>query len=131
MIAGNGRPHGSIAIGDGLIRCPSTLRQIKARETSSCPEITPRPRPVEIAIEASILKEREAMQALLAEKDKEMKELEERTTALVEAESAQNDASNRTMYDLFVNISQNASHDPSIVEPSPGETSQSHRASPP
>ncbi len=42
MIAGNGRPHGSIAIGDGLIHCPSTLRQIKARQTSSCPEITRR-----------------------------------------------------------------------------------------
>ncbi|KAI5000853.1 hypothetical protein ZWY2020_010812 [Hordeum vulgare] len=51
MIAGNGRPQGSIAIGDGLIRCPSTLRQIKARQTSSCPEITRRPRPVEFAIE--------------------------------------------------------------------------------
>ena len=55
MIAGNGRPHGSIAIGDGLIRCPSTLRQIKARQTSSCPEITRRPRPVELAIEVSLM----------------------------------------------------------------------------
>ena len=27
MIAGNGRPHGSIAIGDGLIHCPSTVRR--------------------------------------------------------------------------------------------------------
>ncbi|KAI4995814.1 hypothetical protein ZWY2020_037902 [Hordeum vulgare] len=56
MIAGNGRPHGLIAIGDGLIRCPSTLRQIKERQTSSCPRITPHPRPVELAIEAAILK---------------------------------------------------------------------------
>ena len=55
MIAGNGRPHGSIAIGDGLIRCPSTLRQIKARQTSSCPEITRRPRSVELAIEVSLM----------------------------------------------------------------------------
>ncbi|KAI4988689.1 hypothetical protein ZWY2020_035929 [Hordeum vulgare] len=136
MIAGNGRPHGSIAIGDGLIRCPSTLRQIKARHRSSCREITPRPRPVELAIKAAILKEREAMQAVLAEKDKEMKELEERTTALVEAERTQNDASNRAIYELFVNISRNAWHNPSTVEPSAGqpslgETSQSHRASPP
>ncbi|KAI5005318.1 hypothetical protein ZWY2020_032561 [Hordeum vulgare] len=157
MIACNGRPHGSIAIGDGLIRCPSTLRQIKAHQTSSCPEITPRPWPVEPAIEAAILKEREAMQAVMAEKDKEMRELEERTTPLVEAERAWNDASNRAIYELFVsmcektgqvppampviimagmNISRNASHDPSTVEPSPGqpslgETSQSHRASPP
>jgi hypothetical protein len=53
MIAGGGRPHGSIAIGDGLIRCPSNLREIKARQTSSCPEIRPRPRPVELAIEVS------------------------------------------------------------------------------
>uniref|UniRef100_A0A8I6YEU9 Uncharacterized protein n=1 Tax=Hordeum vulgare subsp. vulgare TaxID=112509 RepID=A0A8I6YEU9_HORVV len=157
MIAGNGRPHGSIAIGDSLIRCPSTLRQIKARQMSSCLEITPRPRPVVIAIEATILKEREAMQAAMAEKDKEMRELEERTTALVEEERAQNDASNRAIYELFVsmcektgqvppmmpvinmagtNISRNTLHDPSTVEPSPGqpslgETSQSHRASPP
>ena len=53
-------------------------------------------------LEAAILKEREAMQALLAEKDKEMKELEERTTALVEAERARNDASNRAIYEHFV-----------------------------
>ena len=53
MIAGNGRPHGSIAIGDGLIHCPSILRQIKVCQTSSCPEITPHPRPVELAIEVS------------------------------------------------------------------------------
>ncbi|KAI4971453.1 hypothetical protein ZWY2020_002367 [Hordeum vulgare] len=86
MIAGNRRPHGSIAIGDSLIRYPSTLRQIMTRQTSSCPEITPRPRPVELAIEGD-----------LAEKDKEMRELEERTTALVEAERARNDASNRAI----------------------------------
>uniref|UniRef100_A0A8I6XJJ1 Uncharacterized protein n=1 Tax=Hordeum vulgare subsp. vulgare TaxID=112509 RepID=A0A8I6XJJ1_HORVV len=156
MIAGNGRPHGSIAIGDGLICCPSTLRQIKARQMSSCPEITRRPRPVELAIEDAIQKEREAMQEAMAEKDKEIRDLEERTTALVEAERARNDASNRAIYELFVsmceksgqvpppmpvinvagtNISRNASHDPCTVEPSrgqpsPGETSQSHRASP-
>jgi hypothetical protein len=53
MIAGGGRPHGSIAIGDGLIRSSRTLREIKARQTSSCPEIRPRPRPVELTIEVS------------------------------------------------------------------------------
>ena len=53
-------------------------------------------------LEAAILKEREAMQAVMAEKDKETRELEERTTALVEAERAQNDASNRAIYELFV-----------------------------
>ena len=50
-------------------------------------------------LQAAILKEREAMQALLAEKDKKMKELEERTAALVEAERERNDASNRAIYD--------------------------------
>ena len=45
-------------------------------------------------LQAAILKERQAIHAVLAEKDKEMKELEERTTALVEAERARNDASN-------------------------------------
>ena len=34
------------------------------------------------------------MQAAMAEKDKEMREMEEGTTALVEAERAWNDASN-------------------------------------
>ena len=29
MISGGGRSHRSIAIGDGLIRCPKTLPQIK------------------------------------------------------------------------------------------------------
>ena len=30
MISGGGRSHGSIAMGDGLICCPSTLPEIKA-----------------------------------------------------------------------------------------------------
>ena len=55
MIAGDGRPHGLIAIGDGLIRSSRTLRQIKACQTSSCPEMTPRPRPVQLAIEVSYM----------------------------------------------------------------------------
>ena len=42
------------------------------------------------------------MQVLLVQKDKEIRELEERTTALVEAERARNDASNRAIYELFV-----------------------------
>jgi hypothetical protein len=53
MISGGGRPHGSIAIGDGLIRCPSTLPEIKKRQTSSDPEIRPRPRPMELQFEVS------------------------------------------------------------------------------
>ena len=53
MISGGGRSHGSQAIGDGLIRCPKTLPQIKKRLSSSDPEITPRARPAEIAMAVS------------------------------------------------------------------------------
>ena len=53
-------------------------------------------------LRAAIQKEREAMQAAMAEKDKEIRELEERTTALVEAERARNEASTRAIYELFV-----------------------------
>ena len=53
MISSGGRPHFSLAIGDGLIRCPLTLPEIKARQTSSCPEIRTRPRPVDLAIKVS------------------------------------------------------------------------------
>ena len=53
-------------------------------------------------LQAAIQKERGAMQAAMAEKDKEIRELEERTTALVEAERARNDASTRAIYELFV-----------------------------
>ena len=49
MISGGGRPHGSIAIGDGLIRCPSTLPKIKARQSSSVPEIRPHQWPIELS----------------------------------------------------------------------------------
>src|SRR3990170_8616551 len=51
MLSGGGRYHGSVAIGDGLIRCPRTLPEIKKRQTSSDPEIRPRPRPMELTIE--------------------------------------------------------------------------------
>ena len=53
MISGGGRPHGSIAIGDGLIRCPRTLPEIKKRQTSSDPEIRPRARPMELEFKVS------------------------------------------------------------------------------
>ena len=48
LISGGGRSHGSLAIDNGLIRCSSTLPQIKKRQTSSDPEIPCRLRPVEI-----------------------------------------------------------------------------------
>jgi hypothetical protein len=53
MISGGGRSHGSIAIRDGLIRCPLTLPEIKARQSSSAPKTRPRQRPVELAFEVS------------------------------------------------------------------------------
>jgi hypothetical protein len=53
MISGGGRSHGSIAIGDGLIRCPSTLPEIKGRQSSSAPKIRPHQWPVELAFEVS------------------------------------------------------------------------------
>ena len=53
MISGGGRPHGSIDIGDGIIRCPLTLPEIKARQSSSSLEIMRCPQPVELAIEVS------------------------------------------------------------------------------
>ena len=52
MLSGDGRKHGSVAIGDGLIRCPRSLPEIKKRQTKSLPEMRPRPRPMELAIEA-------------------------------------------------------------------------------
>ena len=54
MISGGGRRHGAMAIGDRLIRCPLTLPQIKARQTSSAPAVRTRARPVDLAIEVSL-----------------------------------------------------------------------------
>ena len=53
MISGGGRSHGSIAMGDGLIHCPTTLPEIKACQSSSAPEIRPRERPVQLAFKVS------------------------------------------------------------------------------
>ena len=53
MISGGRRSHGSQAIGDGLIRCPKTLPQIKKRLSSSDPEITPPAQPAELAMAVS------------------------------------------------------------------------------
>ena len=99
MLSGDGRKHGSVAIGDGLIRCPRTLPEIKKRQTSSDPEIRPRPRPMELAIEARA-------QELLAEANRQAaqreREFEERTASLLEAERNRNDASHRALYELLV-----------------------------
>src|SRR5215216_5195115 len=48
MLSGEGRKHGSVAIGDGLIHCPRSLPEIKKCQTRSLPEIPPRPRPMEL-----------------------------------------------------------------------------------
>ena len=52
MLSGDGRKHGLVAIGDGLICCPRSLPEIKKRHARSLPKILPPPRPVELTIEA-------------------------------------------------------------------------------
>src|SRR6266516_4404848 len=69
MLSGEGRKHGSVAIGDGLICCPRSLPEIKKRHARSLPEIPPRPRPVELTIEARA-------QELLAEANRQAKQRE-------------------------------------------------------
>uniref|UniRef100_A0A8I7B9C4 Uncharacterized protein n=1 Tax=Hordeum vulgare subsp. vulgare TaxID=112509 RepID=A0A8I7B9C4_HORVV len=123
MISGGGRPHGSIAIGDGIIRCPLTLSEIKARQSSSCPEIMHRPWPVELAIEASLQKQRLANQvalekerlasqaALEAALEKErlasqatLDERDQTTAQLIKEERSRNEAGQRALYELFVGL---------------------------
>ena len=69
MLSGDGWYHGSIAIGDGLIRCPSSLPEIKKRHARSLPNIPPRPQPVYLAINSRA-------QELLAEANRQAKERE-------------------------------------------------------
>uniref|UniRef100_A0A8I6YKP1 Uncharacterized protein n=1 Tax=Hordeum vulgare subsp. vulgare TaxID=112509 RepID=A0A8I6YKP1_HORVV len=121
MISGGGRPHGSIAIGDGIISCPLTLPEIKARQSSSCREITRRPRPFDLAIEAAIQKERLANHAALEKErlanqaalEKErlasqaalqaaLDERDHTTSRLIEEERSRNEAGQRALYELFV-----------------------------
>ena len=99
MLSGDGRKHGSVAIGDGLIRCPRSLPEIKKHQTRSLPEIRPHPHPMELASEARA-------QELLAEANRQAaqreRELEERTVSLLEAERNRNDASHWALYELLV-----------------------------
>ena len=99
MLSGEGRKHGSVAIGDGLIRCPRSLPEIKKRHARSLPEIPPRPWPVDLVIEARA-------QELLAEANRQAKEreteLEQRTARMLEEERNRNDASHRALYELLV-----------------------------
>ncbi|XP_044432031.1 uncharacterized protein [Triticum aestivum] len=106
MISGGGRSHGSQGISDGLIRCPKTLPQIKKRLSSSDPQITPRARLAELAMAALVEKERLKTQTLLEEAKREAaereREMEERTTKLLEEERNRNDNANRALYKLIV-----------------------------
>ncbi|XBI54735.1 hypothetical protein VPH35_036694 [Triticum aestivum] len=130
MIAGGGRSHGSIAIGDGLIRCPSTLPEIKARRSKSAPEIRPHERPVQLAFKAAIQSERDRMEKLLAEAAERQQELEERTAKMLEEERARNDMQARAMYDLLVSVCEKAGQTaPPMPEIAPGTTRNSRQAS--
>ena len=52
MLSREGRKHGAVVIGDGLIRYPRSLPEIWKCQTRSLPEIPPCPRLMELAIEA-------------------------------------------------------------------------------
>ncbi|XP_073366287.1 uncharacterized protein [Aegilops tauschii subsp. strangulata] len=130
MISGGGRSHGSIAIGDGLIRCPITLPEIKARQSSSDPEIRPRERPVQLAIKAAIQSERERTEKLLAEAAERQQELEERMTTMLEEKRARNDMQARAMYELLVSVCEKTGQTaPPMPVIAPGTTRNSIQAS--
>ena len=99
MLSGDGRKHGHIAIGDGLICCPRSLPEIKKRQTKSLPEMRPRPRLMEITVEGRA-------QELLTEANRQAvqreRQLEERTTNLLEAERNWNVPGHRALYELLV-----------------------------
>ena len=53
-------------------------------------------------LQAAIQSERDRMEKLLAEAVERQRELEERTTKMLEEEKAQNDMQERAMYELLV-----------------------------
>ena len=99
MLSGDGRRHGSVAIGDGLIRCPRSLPEINKWQTKSLPEIRPRPRPMDLAIEA---RAQELVAEATRQAEEKVREMEERTTNLLEAERNRNNASHRALYEILV-----------------------------
>ena len=99
MLSGDGRKHGHIAIGDGLIRCPRSLPEIKKRRMKSLPEMRPRPRPVDLAIEARV---QELVAEATRQAEEKVRDMEERTANLLEAERNLNDAGHRALYELLV-----------------------------
>ncbi|XP_020181609.3 uncharacterized protein [Aegilops tauschii subsp. strangulata] len=134
MISGGGRNPGLLAIGDGLIRCTSTLPQIKRRQTSSDPEIRPRPRPMDLEIKAAIEEERAKTQELLAEERRHAaereREIEERTARLLEEERNRNDLANRAIYELFASMCEkNGQTPPPMPVIAPADTHNSRQAS--
>ena len=99
MLSGDGRYHGSVAIGDGLIRCPRSLPEIKKRQTKSLPQMSPRPRPMGLAIE---VRAKEFVAEATRQVEEKVREMEERTANLLEAERNRNDAGHRALYELLV-----------------------------
>ena len=80
MLSGDGRYHGSVAIGDGLIRCPRTLSEIKKRQTKSLPEIRPRPRPVDLATKA---RAQELVAEAITQAEEKVMDMKDRTANLL------------------------------------------------
>ena len=91
--------HGSIAIGQGLIRCPRSLPEIKKRQTRSLPEMRPSPRPMELAVEA---RPQELLAKATRQATQRERQLEERMANLLEAERNRNDTGHRALYELLV-----------------------------
>nr|XP_040245648.1 mucin-7-like [Aegilops tauschii subsp. strangulata] len=83
---------------------------IKKRLSSSDPEITPRARPVEIAMATIVEKERlktkvlveEAKREAQREAEEKQREMEEKTVKLLEEERNRNDSTNQALYELIV-----------------------------
>ena len=99
MLSGDGRKHGHVSIGDGLIRCPRSLLEIKKRQTKSLPEMRPRPWPVGLPIEA---RAQELVAEATRQADEKVRDMEERMANMLEAERNQNDASHRALYEILV-----------------------------
>ena len=86
MLSGESRYHGSVAIGDGLIRCPRTLREIKKRQSSSDPEVPPCPQPMELAIEA---RAQELAVEATRQAEEKVREMEERMANFLEGRGSE------------------------------------------
>ena len=99
MLSGDGRRHGLVAIGDGLIGYPRSLPKIKKCQTRSLPEMRPRPRPMELYVEA---RAQELLAEATGQAAQRERQLEERTANLLEAERNRNDAGHRALYEILM-----------------------------